>query len=70
MKLRSTETGWVKECGMKWRRGNPGSGAQLGLRSAYPRRGAPKRGGVRSVECIIGGPVGIEDLPSRAEECG
>ena len=25
---------------------------------------------VRSAECIIGAPVGIEELPSRAEECG
>jgi len=46
------------------------SGALMGLRSAYPREGAPKRGWVRSVECIIGAPVGIEELPSRAEECG
>jgi len=40
----------------------------MGLRSAYPRGGAPKWGEVRSVECIIGAPVGIEELPSRAEE--
>jgi len=46
------------------------SGAPMGLRSAHPRGGAPRRGGVRSVECIIGAPVGIEELPSRAEEPG
>ena len=40
----------------------------MGLRSAYSRGGAPKRGAVRSVECIIGAPVGIEELPSQAEE--
>ena len=44
------------------------SGAPMGLRSAYPRGGVPKRGGVRSVECIIGAPVGIEELPSQPEE--
>ena len=53
---------------MKLRRANPGSGAPMGLRSAYPRGGALTRGGVRSVECIIGAPEGIEELPSRAEE--
>jgi len=42
----------------------------MGLRSAYPRGGALKRGEVRSVECIIGALVGIEELPSRAEERG
>jgi len=46
------------------------SGAPMGLRSAYPRGGAPKRGGVRSVECITGALVGIEELPSWAEERG
>jgi len=46
------------------------SGAPMGLRSAYPRVGAPNRGGVRSVKCLIGAPVGIEDLPSQAEERG
>jgi len=46
------------------------SGAPMGLRSAYPRGGALKRGGVMSVECIIGAPVGIEELSSRAEEHG
>jgi len=40
----------------------------MGLRSAYPRGGEPKRGGVRSMECIIGVPVGIEELPSQAVE--
>jgi hypothetical protein len=53
---------------MKLRRANPVSGALMGLRSAYPRGGAPRRGGVRSLECIIGAPEGIEELPSRAEE--
>jgi len=57
---------WVEEYGMKLRRANPGSGAPMGLRSAYPRGGAPKRGGGRSVECTIGAPEGIEELPSRA----
>jgi len=42
----------------------------MGLRSAYPRVGVAKRGGVSSVECIIGAPEGIEELPSRAEERG
>jgi len=42
----------------------------MGLRSAYPRGGILKRGRVRSVECIIGELVGIEELPSWAEECG
>jgi len=46
------------------------SGAPMGLRSAFRRGGAPKMGGVRSVELIIGAPVGIEELPSRAEEHG
>jgi len=46
------------------------SGAPMGLRSAYHRGGAPKKGGVRSVECIIGAPVGIEELPSRADQRG
>jgi len=46
------------------------SGAPMGLRSAYPRGGVPKRGRVRSVKCIIEAPVGIEELPSRAEERG
>jgi len=46
------------------------SRAPMGLRSAYPRCGAPKRGVVRSVECIMGAPVGIEELPYRAEERG
>jgi len=46
------------------------SGALMGLRSAYPRGGEPKRGGVRSVECIIRVLVGIEELPSRAEKRG
>ena len=45
MQLRSAERGGVKECGMKWRRANPGSRAPLGLRSAYPQGGAPKQGG-------------------------
>jgi len=40
----------------------------MGLRSAYPKGGALKRGGLRSVKCIIGAPAGIEVLPSRAEE--
>jgi len=44
------------------------SGAPMRLRSAYLRGGAPKRGGVMGVECIIGAPVRIEELPSRAEE--
>ena len=44
------------------------SGALMGLKRAYPRGGEPKRGGVRSVECIMGAVVGIEELPSRAEE--
>jgi len=55
---------------MKLRRVNPGSRAPMGLRSAYPRGGAPTRGGVRSVECIIRAPEGIEEFPSRAEERG
>jgi len=42
----------------------------MGLRSAHRREGAPKRGGVRSVECIIGSPLGIEELPSQTEEPG
>jgi len=42
----------------------------MGLRSAYPRGGAPRRGGVRSMECIIEAPVEIKELPSRAEERG
>ena len=46
------------------------SRALMGLRSTYPRGGVLTWGGVRSVECIIGAPVGIEKLPSRAEECG
>jgi len=69
MKLRSAERWWVKECEMKWRRAHPGSRAPMGLRSAYPRGGAPKQGGVTSMEYIIGVPVGIKELPSRAEEC-
>jgi len=44
------------------------TGAPMRLRSAYHRGGAPKWGGVRSVECIIGAPFGIEELPSQAEE--
>jgi len=44
------------------------SRAPMGLRYAYPRGGAPTRGGVRSVECITGALVGIEQLPSWAEE--
>jgi len=40
----------------------------MGLRSAYHRAGAPKRGGVRSVECIIGALGGIEELPTWAEK--
>jgi len=55
---------------MKWTRANRGCGAPMGLRSAYPTGGALKRGGVRIVECIIGAPEGIEELPSRAEEPG
>jgi len=46
------------------------SGAPMGLRHTYPRRGAPKRGRVSSVECIIGALVGIEELPSWAEKRG
>jgi len=46
------------------------SGAPMGLRSAYSRGGAPKIDGVRSVECIIETLVGIEELPSWAEERG
>jgi hypothetical protein len=42
----------------------------MGLRGADPREGALKRGGVWRVECIIGVPVGIEELPSRADERG
>jgi len=53
----------------EWDKGEP-IHAPMGLRSAYPRGGSPKRGGVRRVECIVGAPVGIEDLPSRAEELG
>jgi len=30
----------------------------------------PKKGEVRSVECIIGAPLGIEELTSGAGECG
>ena len=30
----------------------------------------PRRGGVKSMECIIGAQVGIEELPSQAEERG
>jgi hypothetical protein len=70
MKLRSTVREWVKECGMKSMRATPGSGAQMELRSVYPRGGGLKRGGVRSVECITEVPVGIEELPSRVEERG
>jgi hypothetical protein len=55
---------------MTLRIANPGSGAPLGLRSAYSRRRAPKWVGVRSVECIIGVPGGIEERPLRAEERG
>jgi hypothetical protein len=40
----------------------------MGLRSAYPRKGVLKRGGVRSVECIIGGLEGIEEVSFRAEK--
>jgi len=40
----------------------------MGLRSAYHRGGVPKKGVVRSVECIIGVPVEIEELPSQAEK--
>jgi hypothetical protein len=40
----------------------------MGLRSAYPRGGAPKTGEVKSVECILGAPEGIEELPFL-EEC-
>ena len=46
------------------------SGAPMGLRSAYSRGGEPQSGGVRSVECIIGALVGIEELPSQAGERG
>ena len=53
---------------MKLRRANPGSGAPMGLRSAYARGGALKRDGVRSVECITGAPEGIEELPSKDKE--
>jgi len=70
MTLRSTEGGWVKQCGMNWRSAFPVSRALMGLRSAYPRGGAPKRGGVRSVECIIGALVGNKEFPSWAEERG
>jgi len=42
----------------------------MGFRSIHPRGGTPKRGGVRSVDCIIGAPVGIEEIPSRADEYG
>jgi hypothetical protein len=41
----------------------------MGLGSAHSRGGAPKKGGLRSVDYIIGAPVGIEELPSRVEEC-
>jgi hypothetical protein len=39
------------------------SGAPMGLRSVYPTGGVPKRCWVRSVECIIGALVRIEELP-------
>jgi hypothetical protein len=68
MKLRCAKRGWVKEWRKKERRANPGSGAQMGLRSAYPRGGTPTSGGVRSVQCILGVPEGIEVLPSWAEK--
>jgi hypothetical protein len=40
------------------------------LSSAYLRGRALKRGGVWSVQCIIGAPVGIEQLPVHAEDRG
>jgi len=40
----------------------------MGLRSAYPRGEAPKRGGAWSVEYIIEALVGIDELPSQAEK--
>jgi len=46
------------------------SGAPMGLRSAYSSGGVQKRGRVWSVECIIGEPVKIEELPSQGLERG
>jgi len=46
------------------------SRAPMGLRSAYPTGAAPRRSGLRSGECIIGAPVGIEELSSQTEERG
>jgi hypothetical protein len=55
---------------MKSRRAYRGSGVPLGLTRAYPRGRAPQRSGLRTVECMIGMPVEVEVLPSRAEERG
>jgi hypothetical protein len=42
----------------------------MGLTRAFPSGRAQQRGGLRSVECMIGMPVEVEVLPSRAEERG
>jgi len=50
MKLNNAERGWVKKCGQIAESQSRQSGEPMGLRSAYPRGDALKRGGVRSVE--------------------
>jgi hypothetical protein len=69
LKLGSTETEWVKKCGMKYRRANTDSRVLMGLRSSNHRGGAVRRGGVRSVECNIEAPVGIEEIPCQGKKC-
>jgi len=48
-------------------------GANLGtdgIEECLSQRRSARKGGVRSIECIIGAPVGIEELPSQADEHG
>jgi len=56
------------ECGITQRSADLCGGAPSGIEECYPIGGAPKTGWVTSAECILGALVGIEELPSQAEE--
>jgi len=83
-KLRSAEGGRVKVCRMKLRSAERGGQAVWieiegsrcrqrstdGIEECLSPRRSTKNGWVRSVECIIGVPEGIEELPSLPKKCG
>jgi len=68
--LSSAARGGVKKCEMKSSRANPGRGALMGTEECLSQGRCAKKGWVKSVECVIGAPVEIDDLPSLAKKHG